>query len=107
MGLFSAPNPADWIASIKDDNLKRQAITLGMSVGYSQYITFLYELGKALVGKKVIGFLGPVFIKMAASCFCLLQFQNTEKLVFFGVSKELVEDKQLLDSVYVERIQQK
>jgi hypothetical protein len=107
MGMFTLPNPADIVASVKDDALKRQAVQVGLSVGYSQYITGLYELGKAIQGKRFIGFLGPIFIKMAASCFCLLQFQTTEKLVYFGVSKELMEDKALLDSIYVEEIQQK
>ncbi len=107
MGLFSAPNPADWIDSIRDDSLKRAALQVGMSVAYSQYITFLYEFGSALKGKRFVGWLGDVFVRMAASAFCVLEFQDTEKLVYFGISQALVNDKALLDSVWVEKIQRK
>jgi hypothetical protein len=107
MGLFSAPNPADWIVSIKDDNLKRAAVETGISIAYSQYITFLYSFGNALQGKRFIGFLGGVFINMAASAFKLLQLQNTEKLIYLSVPTALIEDTKLLNSIWWEKEQSK
>ncbi len=95
------------MVSIKDDNLKRQAVTMGISIAYSQYITFLYELGCSLQGKTLVGFLSPVFIRMAASTFKLLQLQDTEKLIYMAIPAALVNDVKLLDAIWWEKEQSK
>jgi hypothetical protein len=107
MGLFNAPNPVQWIESIRDDNLKRAAAQTAMSVAYSQWITFLYEFGTAIGPRRFIGFLGPVFVRMAASAYTLLQNQRAEKLIDLAVPKALVDDSKLNDSIYWEEISQK
>ena len=103
MGMFALPNPADFITDIKDDNLKRAAITLGMSVAYSQTITFLYEFGTALKARKYIGWLGDIFIRQAASMFAIVQFQSTVKVVYLGIPRALVNDAALLNSIWLEK----
>lgn len=106
MGLFSL-NPASWVTSIKDDQLERSIAQVVVSLGYSQYITFLYETGKALAGKKFIGFLSPVLTRMAASALTMLALQDTEKTIYLSVPRALVEDKVLLDSIHWQKGQAK
>ncbi len=103
MGLFDIPDPANYIAEIKDDNLKRAIITTGISLAYSQYITLFYSLGNAIEGKRFIGFLAPVLRTMAASAFKLLLLQDTEKTIYTSVPVELARDTKLLDSIQWEK----
>lgn len=106
MGLFDV-NPGDWWASIKDDELKRTAMSLAVSMAYSAYITFLFQFGSSLKGRRFVGFLGDVFIKVAASAFKLLSLQDTEKLIYLSVPVELANNQPLLDSIYWEKEQTK
>jgi hypothetical protein len=99
MGFFSPPNPMQWITDWKDDKLKRSIEQIVVSMAYSQYITFLYQLGKALKGRKLIGFLGDTFMTMAASCYQLLASQDTEKIIYLSVPKELAQNQALLGSI--------
>jgi len=107
MGLFNIPTPVDLIETIKDEGEKRAALSLVISIVYSQYITFLYELGAGLQGRKLVGWLGDVFIRMAASAFKMLQLQNSTKLIYLSVPAALVEDTKLLDTIWWEKEQSK
>ena len=107
MGLFSAPNPIEWITALKDDKLERSIAQTGISILYSQYITFLFEFGSALKGRKYLGFLGDVFIRMAASAFKLLQLQDTEKIIYLSIPMKLVQDRALIDSIWWEKSENK
>jgi len=103
MGLLSilagALNPVDAIEEIKDGSLKRQMETVGISLLWSQYITFLYETSKAIKGSFFLGMFSPVLRSLAASAYTLLSDESVEKVVLLSVSKELVNDKDLLDSI--------
>ncbi len=103
-GLFTGPVSA--FESVKDEDLKRAAITMAVSIAYSQYITFLFMLGLALEKRKLLRWLAPIPKTMAASVFQMQQLQDNEKLFYFGVPRSLVDDSQLLDSIYYEKIKQ-
>jgi len=103
MGLIDFPDPVGMIEGIKDEAQKRALISVCTSILYSQYITFLYETGKAIEGKWAIGCLSQPLIKMAASMFKLLLLQDTEKLIYTAVPIELVQDSKLLDSIHWEK----
>jgi len=103
MGLFAGlVNPVGWIETIADERMKRAATALAMSLAYSQYITFLYELGTGLEGRRLVGWLGKTFIRMAASAFKLLQLEDSQKLIYLSVPAALVRDMKLLDSIWWE-----
>jgi hypothetical protein len=103
MGLFDIPDPVNYINEVKDEKLKLAAVTLAQSAGYSQYITFLYELGKQLDGKRFVGILARPFQMMAASAYKLLVLEDQEKIFFTSVPSALVEDKALLDAIHFEK----
>jgi hypothetical protein len=107
MGIFSFPNPVEMVEGITDEALKRAAIETATSLVYSQYITLLYTLGKALAGKKFIGWLGGPLITMAASAFVMLVRQDCQKLFYMSVPAELVNDQKLRDSIWWEKQQLK
>ena len=104
-GLFTGPVQA--MEGIADEKLKRQAITLAISIAYSQYVTFLYAMGAALEKKRFFGWLGPPLKMMAASVFQMQQLQDEEKIFYFAVPQAMVKDQKLLDSIYYEKIQRK
>jgi hypothetical protein len=106
MNLFGF-DPVGWAEKIVDEKLKREMEQIGVSAAYSQYITMLYELGQALKGRKLIGWLWTVPTRMAASLFVLLSFQDTEKLIYLSVPRPLVDDTKLQDSIWVEKRQEK
>ena len=103
MGLFDIPDPVNYINEVKDERLKQAAVTLAQSAGYSQYVTFFYELGKQLEGKRFVGILARPFLMMAASAYTLLAHEDAEKIFFTSVPSALVEDKALLDSIHFEK----
>ena len=107
MGIFDCPDPISYINEVKDEKLKLAVATVGISAAYSQYITLLYELGKSLDGKWAFGVFSQPLIKMAASLYKLLQQQNTEKLIYTSVPRELAADQKLLDSILCIREEQK
>ena len=107
MGLFNIPSPVDLIETIKDEGEKRAALSLVISIIYSQYITFLYEFGTGLKGRKFVGWLSEVFIRMAASAFKMLQLQNSTKLIYLSTPAALIEDTKLLDLIWWEKEQHK
>jgi len=103
VGLFDIPDPVNYVNEVKDERLKQAAVTLAQSAGYSQYITFLYELGKQLEGKRVVGILARPFQMMAASAYKLLVLEDQQKIFFRSVPLALVKDQTLLDSIHYEK----
>jgi hypothetical protein len=103
MGLFDIPDPINYVNEVKDQRLKEAAVTLAQSAGYSQYITFLYELGKQLEGKRFVGLLARPCQMMAASAYTLLKHEDAEKIFFTSVPLALANDKALLDSIHFEK----
>ena len=107
MGLIDFPDPVAWFEEVKDENEKRALIGLSTSLAYSQYITFFYELGKSLEGKRFVGLLSPAFIKMAAATYKMLLLQDSQKLIYTAVPAELAGDVKLLDTIHYEKEQHK
>jgi len=102
--VFDLP---DIITDFRDDSLKQQIAKVVVSAAYSEYITFLYEMGAALVGKRWIGWLAPVFKRMAASQYKLLLYQDVQKVLVLAVPLGLAQDAALLDSIYFVEQKQK
>ena len=103
MGLFDIPDPVNYVNEVKDERLKLAAVTKAQSAGYSQYITFLYELGKQLEGKRFVGLLARPFQMMAASAYKLVVLDDQDKIFFTSVPLALTKDQALLDSIHFEK----
>lgn len=99
-GLFSGP--VDAVERISDEKLKRTLERKAVSLGFSQYMTFLEGFGQEFKDSKWFGRWARIARRMAASFFKGLSLEQDMKVLDVAVPDTLVNDKKLLDSVYWE-----
>src|SRR5204863_10059023 len=98
MSLLEFPNPAEWIASAKDDNQRRELINATMSAFYSAQITFLWETGR----RKLWGE-GAALQRTATSMYLTLTTLEKKGLITLTVPRDLL-DANNLSQFQTERI---
>jgi hypothetical protein len=99
-GLFTGPVEA--VERVTDEKLKRDLEHKSLSLGFSQYMTFLESFGQEFKDSKWFGRWARIARQMAASFFVGLSLENDMKILDVAVPNTLSNDKKLLGSVYWE-----
>lgn len=102
-GLFTGP--VDAVERVTDEKLKRTLERKAVSLGFSQYMTFLEGFGQEFKDSKWFGRWARIARRMAASFFKELSLENDMKVLDVSVPNTLSNDKELLDSIYYEEFE--